>query len=113
MCVCDPSKRTPYCGGPGCERPEQIKSEKMKKFNLNDVVRVKITRIGLIHMKKKYEQNMGIMLNTYPYQEPKVDSEGYTEMQMHAVMYVFGDICCNGFDVPIEPNILIEERFLE
>lgn len=27
MCLCDPTKRTPWCGKPGCEMPEQVKQE--------------------------------------------------------------------------------------
>jgi len=37
MCKCTPIKRTPWCGAPGCEEPEQEKTlQKPRDYLLND-----------------------------------------------------------------------------
>lgn len=34
MCKCDPNCRTPWCGKPGCEMPEQVISAKLVSSDL-------------------------------------------------------------------------------
>lgn len=34
MCKCNPSSRTPFCGRPGCEWPEQIEMRKKKLWRI-------------------------------------------------------------------------------
>ena len=80
---------------------------KTAPFNINSYVHVKITERGLTHMKKKHD---AITDNNpeYPFKAPDVDENGYSRMQMHSVMYWFGEICSNGMQIPIETEILIE-----
>ena len=83
------------------------KTTTLRPFNINSHVRVKITKLGLEHMKRKHDELMS-SYPEHPFVPPKVDSQGYARMQMHDVMYQFGEKCHNGMGVPIETEILIE-----
>lgn len=46
--------------------------------------------------------------------EPKIDENGYTQMQMVEVMQVFGSYMYNGnTDLPFETDILMSEKDLK
>lgn len=67
------------------------------KINLNDSVRIQIYEDGFEVMKNKYEKvcspdgKPSRILNHFPWVRPDVDEEGYTKMQLHEIMYYFGE----------------------
>lgn len=56
MCQCDPSMRTPFCGKPGCEMPEQKTAKKRKpvvvefEIDLGEKVKTCFGDIGIVNM---------------------------------------------------------------
>jgi hypothetical protein len=63
------------------------------KFNVNNLVRVKLTDHG-----KKILQNDAINL-------PKEDKDGWSEWQLWGLMSNFGQYLYNGCELPFEINI--------
>lgn len=77
-------------------------------FNINDEIKVKLTRKGLrFHREYYYE----IYKNTnFEYTEPPVDGDGYSTFQLWEVMHIFGKHLYNGCQMPFEANIIIPEN---
>ena len=74
----------------------------MKTLNINSSVRIKLTPYGIEKLKRKQ------------YIQPKVDKDGFCEMQLWWVMQIFGeDINAFNQKLPFETNIQIDDAFLE
>ncbi len=86
----------------------------MKYFNFNDFVYIKPTEEGFKILKDNYNKIMGDMAKIYKYEEPKVDENGYIEMQLWQVMQNFGEYMYNGnMNLPFESMIGIPEECLK
>lgn len=76
-------------------------------FNVNDKVRVKLTKYGSHILKVRYNE----ITKKYPYliesTLPVVDDEGYSTFQLWDLMATFGEYLHNGGRLPFETNILI------
>lgn len=108
------------CGDKGeinrCLR-EQIfeleKEGKVKKINLNDHIKVKLTPLGADIYYHQYDEIKG----DYPKIEkyltnklPRVDNEGYTEFQLHHFIELYGGYIGVGKKNVIEPlDIIVAE----
>jgi len=70
-------------------------------FNINDMVKVKLTKLG----RKIYIDSY----TRYGLEEPKIviDVNGYTKFQMWTLMEVFGNYCGMARELPFETNIKI------
>ena len=79
------------------------------KYNLNYNVKVKITAKGHEILRLNYEQLLGKLTSQYPYEPPKIDEDGYSEMQLWEVAHQFGAAMYNGCDAPIETEIILPE----
>ena len=75
------------------------------KFNVNDIVRVKLTQVGLNIIRKKEDCYRHLKISGI---KRKKDKEGYTKFQLWELMSLFGDHLYNGCDVPFNPEIKIE-----
>ena len=74
----------------------------MKTLSINSQVRIKLTSRGIKKLKRKH-----IISNFTP---PKVDKDGYYEMQLWQVMNIFGgDMIASNPSLPFEPNIQIDD----
>lgn len=78
-------------------------AEREVRINLNEKVSFKLTDAGLDIYRRQFND----MIGTYPQiktnpPEPTVDSEGYTSMQLHRFMSVFGPHLIIGNPIPIE-----------
>jgi len=64
MCKCDPTLRTPWCGKPGCEMPEQIKEEDIASIDVKNQ-RAAITWAIIIaeHLLKNADDLQGVFLS--------------------------------------------------
>jgi len=71
-------------------------------FNINDHVRVKITARGA----RVWEGHW----RSYGLEPPPIerDADGYTELQAHGMMRIFGADMSVGIDPPIETEILVK-----
>jgi hypothetical protein len=85
-------------------------------FNLNDVVRYKVTTRGLaIHRKNWDDLNAmagGGLARISPYQPPTVDKEGWGEEQLWVLMREYGKGLGNGLDCPISMSVQIAAKDL-
>lgn len=90
------------------------------KFNINDYVKVKLTDYGKLCLKKNYDDMMEFLKSWYgddmekyswlEFKLPEEDGEGYSEWQLWKLMQEFGKYCENGFTIPFETEIIIEEK---
>ena len=90
----------------------------MKKFNANNIVKVKLTEYGLKILEKSHYEMLKRMTPESaklvgPFQAPKVDENGYSEFQLWQLMYYFGPYMYNFSNQPFETDILIDELKLE
>lgn len=87
------------------------------KFNINNPVKVRITEVGMKMHRAEHDRikalaaGMGAhMEHWHPYTPPRIDADGWCEMQLWDVMRVFGHGMGNGLPVPIETEIEILEN---
>jgi len=78
-------------------------------FNINEKVKVKLTRTGLDILKKQHEELMDKMPPKFrePWTLPEIDKEGRTEFQLWGLMQKFGSYMRMGHDGPFETTIEI------
>jgi len=82
-----------------------LKEQSMKEFNINDYIKVKLTKHGQkIHISY-YEKFDTYGVNKKFY-KPEIDNEGYTEYQLWEFMNIFGEHMFNGADQLIENNLI-------
>jgi hypothetical protein len=87
------------------------KCTKLRKFNINDDVLIKLTKEG----KKLYEKHYRTFLPVqYPIPElPVEDENGYSKWQLWYVMEIFGQYMGSNINLPFETDILIDEIWLK
>ena len=83
----------------------------MKSFNIHNYIKFKPTEYGIeIYNNHKKEAFKGTRFS----RELKVDSDGYSELQMHEFMYVYGGYSFLGGTPFIEMcEILIKDKYLD
>jgi hypothetical protein len=86
-----------------------------KKFNINSVVNVRLTKFGKELHKKDWEDFWNSMgrLDEFPYTPPEEDENGYCKFQMWNLMDKFGSYCGMGREIPFDTVILIDEKDLK
>ena len=86
-----------------------------KQFNINDSVKVRLTKFGKDLHKKQWEDFWSSCgrLNEFPYDPLKTDPDGYVEFQMWNLMQDFGSYCGLCKEIPFETVILIDEKDLK
>lgn len=82
-------------------------TKKWVAFNINDTVRVKLTKIGHDIHRKKWDEVFAKYGDMYPHRPPKEDKNGWSEWQLWVLMEYFGEHCSIGFDPPFETTIQI------
>ena len=91
----------------------------MKKFNINNNVKVKLTDIGRKMIVDQYTECLADSREEIEQSviTDKTDADGYTRLQMWRFMGIFGDLVGNPFRAnaikPFEMDILIDETDLE
>ena len=83
----------------------------MKSFNINNYIKFKPTEYGIgIYNNHHREAFKGTRFS----RELKVDSYGYSELQMHEFMYAYGGYSFLGGTPFIEMcEILIKDKYLD
>lgn len=80
------------------------------KFNVNDYVKVKLTKKGLEILKEQHAQLQSYYhKHNIEFDPPSVDEDGYSSFQMHYLMNIFGPGMLLGCEVPFETEIIIED----
>ncbi|MBL5837222.1 LexA family protein [Enterobacter asburiae] len=90
----------------GAARGISLIEQKPKRLHLglNDQVKIKLFEPGIEHLKCHYQE-----LNI-PYEDPKLDADGYATMTLWYVMSTFGDILYNGAPHAFELAIDLEAK---
>ena len=79
-------------------------------FNINDCIKIKITDYGFEILEEQHQELIDrVPMYNVPFEEvkPKVDSEGWTRMQMWEVFEIFGPYMGMGQKPAIEIDIMI------
>lgn len=67
----------------------------MKKFNMNDIVKVKLTPLGVDIFKHKYDETNEYILSRggKPLEQPmpQIDEDGLTEFQLWEFIQMYGN----------------------
>lgn len=77
----------------------------MKAFNINDIIKVKLTDHGkdiYYHLYDTFNKQCGWEVIKPSW--PRVDDDSFTEMQLWHFMYIFGPNLYNGCRAVIENN---------
>lgn len=74
-------------------------------FNLNDMVRVKLTDKGREVHRADYDKLCEGWPTAPAYRPPEEDAEGWSVWQLWCLMHQMGPHCSNGGDVPVETGI--------
>ena len=80
------------------------------KFNINDMVKVKLTKAGVNELRRAHEDLNERCCCDFPFTEPLVDEDGYSKFQLWCLMSNLGHKCGMGHELPFETNIIIEEN---
>ena len=87
----------------------------MKKFNINDEVKVRLTEQGKAVLQKQLAERVQRWNceNRCPYQSRTKDANGYIKFQLWELMHLFGNDLYNGCQVPFETTLLIDDKDLK
>ncbi len=80
-------------------------------MNINDVVKVKLTRLGLEMHRARHDQVFASWKTQPPaYTPPRHDGAGWYEFQLHELMHLFGHTmsAALGAELPFGTEIRIE-----
>jgi hypothetical protein len=86
----------------------------MKSFNINSIVKVKLTDYGRKVLEIQHNEFWSSYrkLDKYPYIPKTEDENGYVEFQLWELMEELGKECSLGGEIPFETTILIDENDL-
>ena len=85
----------------------------MMKFNINNYVKFKPTKLGLSHYKDK-RSKMSHALNIEIPINLEIDKDGFAQLQMHEFMHYFGNIAyCGGENFIENCEIFLSEDCLQ
>jgi hypothetical protein len=82
------------------------------QFNLNEIVKVKLTDVGkkiFYELDKNFNWKISEIVDTSIYSN-RIDNDGYVDMQMWEVMHLFGNHMKLGMDLPIEMNVILKSH---
>lgn len=90
----------------------------MKKFNLNDKIKVKLTEHGIDIFYHQYDESNEFIKarggKPIESRMPKIDNDGYTEMQLWYFMELYGQYIGMGKpNVLTDLNLYIDDKDLE
>jgi len=80
------------------------------RFNLNSVVKVKVTPAGHAHLKRRHDEILRPTLDKEYIPTDGIDEEGYHSYELWDLMASFGEATGMGWPEPIEMDIVIHER---
>ncbi len=87
------------------------------KFNLNSTIKVRLNPVGLTALRDQHkgfnQQVISAGLRPLPYKEPRVDENGYIDIQVWDFIKKLGPCFDLGRDLPCEMEILIDVKDLK
>jgi len=86
----------------------------MKSFNINNIVKVKLTEYGKKMLERDHNEFWGSrgILRDHPYTPHQEDENGYVKFQLWNLMEKLGKYCGLGCEMPFDTVILIDEKDL-
>jgi hypothetical protein len=85
----------------------------MKKFNVNDNVKVKLTDYGKKLLKAEHERFWAKHSRDVAYEPKREDANGYVTFQLWELMARLGPSIVMGLELPFKTEILIDDKHLE
>ncbi len=82
-------------------------------FNINDYIKIKLKPKGIEILKQRHEELKKFWPGIHGFELPKIDKDGFTEMQAWEIMQNFGSNIGMGFDPPFETTVIIEDKYLK
>ena len=83
----------------------------LTQFNINDHIKVKLTRLGRIVHTEHYRKYLQNMPHFVPVEWlPDIDDEGFTRYQLHEFMNIFGEYMFVGAEQLFENNLIYFEQ---
>jgi len=79
----------------------------MLEFNINNYVKVKLTKVGIKELEKQHNELAKYFPKIGLFVPPKIDENGYSSFQLHTLMSKFGNIMSLCSATPFETTILI------
>jgi hypothetical protein len=84
----------------------------MKKFNINQYVRVKLTDAGIEELKRQHEELRELVPSIGEFKAKETDEDGMTRFQLWVLMSQLGHMCTQTGPEPFEMDIIFEDRDL-
>jgi len=78
------------------------------EFNVNEMVRVKLTPVGLAELKRKGDELRSRFPSVGAWTPPKTDADGWSEFQLWSLMRDLGHLCGCGSPPPFETSMQFE-----
>lgn len=86
----------------------------MKILNISALIGVKLTPFGIAILKEEHEALRSIRPSIGEFTPPKMDKDGYCQMELWEVMNTFGKYRYMGnMNSPFEANIRIDDAEFE
>lgn len=82
----------------------------MRKFNINDKVKVKLTDYGIAELKGQHDELQLLASSIGDFEEPHKDAEGYSTYQAWILFSNLGHLMDWGGEMPFETDILVEVK---
>ena len=77
------------------------------KFNINDIVKVRLTDVGRQELRRQHDELYGQICIDREYIAPKENGSGMVEFQLWDLMSRLGHLCQLGFQPPFDTHIEI------
>jgi len=85
----------------------------MKRFSVSDNVKVKLTDYGRKLLRAEHDRFWAKHSRDVAYEPKREDVNGYVTFQLWELMARLGPNIANGFELPFEHTILIDDKHLK
>lgn len=86
----------------------------MKKLSINSTVKIKLNPGGIEILRKQHEELKKVIPGLGEYTPPKVDKNGYTDMQLWQVMKYLGPhLNVGDIQTPFNTYILLDDHLIQ
>lgn len=74
-------------------------------FNMNEIVMVKLTDVGINELKRQHDELAEAFPKIGEFNPPKTDDDGWSQFQLWDLMERLGHMCKLGSHLPFETDI--------
>ena len=100
-----------------CNIQEKEEENNYVKIDLTTKIKFKVNQIGIMVLERRMQESIekySDLAKKYGFIMPRVDENGYMEMELSDFILYFGDYCfCESSLLPFEPEFLIKKDSLQ